>query len=73
MAAQKSQKGRLTAAPQTEEVTRRRSGPIGNTQRGRQQFGGVAQRTDRDVDRLSGRSRRALEAQVSKSKAGGGQ
>lgn len=60
MGVQKSQKGRNSAAQELHEVTRRKSGVSERLRQGRQQFGGVAQRVDRDVDRLSGRTKRAI-------------
>lgn len=55
----KSQKGRGTAAQLTAEKGRRKSG-VRAPKLGGQQFGGVGQRMDEDVRRLSSRARRAL-------------
>ncbi|OFZ21000.1 MAG: hypothetical protein A2X94_06605 [Bdellovibrionales bacterium GWB1_55_8] len=66
---QKSQKGRPSAAQQLEQIPRRKSG-LNPQERGRQEFGGVAHRFDRDVDRLSNKAKRAIQQRVSRSKQG---
>jgi len=60
MGIQKSQKGRQSAAQQTGNMTRRKGGRSDRTHQGRQQFGGVAHRTDRDLDQLSNQAKRAI-------------
>ncbi|HAR43311.1 MAG TPA: hypothetical protein DCS07_11895 [Bdellovibrionales bacterium] len=67
MSAQKSLKGRPTAAQQTEQISRRKSGPK-SEYRGSQQFGGVGPQRDKDSVQLSSRARKALEAQGARKK-----
>lgn len=61
MGTQKSQKGRGTAASQTDEVVRKISRKK-NTHFGRQQFGGQGSSPglDNDVTHLSGRANRGI-------------
>jgi hypothetical protein len=61
MGVQKSQKGRASAAFQTDEVVRRVNRKR-NNHPGRQQFGGVgsAPGLDDDVNHLSGRANRGI-------------
>lgn len=63
---QKSQKGRISAAQILEETTRRKTAPKSRPYRGAQQFGGVAQRTNNNVSKLSGRAREALSSRAAK-------
>lgn len=61
MGLHKSQKGRLSAAQQLQEVGRKVAGKSKNSHIGRQQFGGVgsAHGTDRDVEQLSPKAAKA--------------